>query len=167
LSGKRGKIARTDFATGSVIAGADVNVHRIDVSHLVTFAPLEQMNGLKANHAGDTLFAHHHGLPQQHPPVETANGLEFQAAVVFDFGNHEADFIHMGCNHHSQSGGRALASGRGRALAPTFAGNKQVAHRVYPPFVGMQFGRFDNDFSNVTFSAGHPKGIGKLFEIHN
>ena len=39
-------------------------------------------------------------FPQQHPTIKTTHSLKFQPAIFLDLGDHKADFVHVGSDHH-------------------------------------------------------------------
>ena len=58
------------------------------------------MDGQRADHALDLLFAYHHIFAHRHPGIHPADGLELQQAIFRGIDDDKADFIHMGAEEH-------------------------------------------------------------------
>ena len=140
LGGDHDRVADADQLGGLLaVGGADVDVHALQLDHLLALVGLEQVDRLAADDAGDeaVLAAHLDPLADQDLRVPAADRGEPEEALLVDVGDDQPDLVDV-ADHREQRRGVADAGdrgadavaaelGEGGGLAPDVGGRALVA----------------------------------------
>ncbi|MPM20057.1 hypothetical protein SDC9_66484 [bioreactor metagenome] len=102
------------------------------------------MVSLEADHTGNTVFTDEHLLADEHPPVNPADGSEFQKTIVCDAPHNKAHLVHMSAEHQFVAGGFF-----------SFFIDNQVSHGVRPHAVGVWFCPLHDKITHRFLKARH------------
>ena len=113
---------------------AQVDFQAVQRDHAFTLVAGGMVNGLGADHPRDVIFAHQDRFPGQLAHIDPANQFKTKQAFISAFHQHEADFIHVGIQHHFQ-----------RRLLPGVNAHQHAAHGIDFHLIGVRGNFFQND----------------------
>jgi len=111
------------------------------------------VDGLGANHAGDVGFTDQDGFAHQDALIHAANQAELIEAVFIITGQHKANLIHVGSQHHAQGiGGGGVF------------GHQDIAQGIHGYFIRQGFNLFEDDGAHFAFITRDGDRIGEPFQ---